>query len=308
MSVQEVHSEPNLVSLYAKAAVGGMLPGVLGKGGDELPTRESVRRGIVVDPAQLAAYNEVCGFRLGNALPATYPHVLAFGQQIALMTESDFPFPLLGMVHVANRITQHRPIAIDEPFTMRVRTENLRPHEKGQQFDVVSELTPDRASATDGPVWTDVSTYLRRGGGSGSSGSKKEELAPPEPTTIWRVPGDIGRRYAEVSGDRNPIHLHPLTAKMFGFPSAIAHGMWTKARALASFEGELPSAFTIDVRFKAPVLLPAKAGFTTWRSHTGKHSDAKRHDGGWRSGDGWAFELWNARKPKPHLDGTITAL
>lgn len=293
MSVQEVHSAPNLMSLYAKAAAGGMLPGVLGKGGNELPARESVRRGVVVDPAQLAAYNEVCGFRLGNQLPATYPHVLAFGQQIALMTASDFPFPLLGMVHVANRITQRRPIGIDEPFTLRVRTENLREHEKGKQFDVVSELTPERASAADGdgPVWTDVSTYLRRGGGSGSSGSKKDDLAPPEPTTIWRVPGDIGRRYAEVSGDRNPIHLHPLTARMFGFPSAIAHGMWTKARALASFEGELPSAFTIDVRFKAPVLLPAKAGFTAWRSS-----------------DGWAFELWNARKPKPHLDGTITAL
>lgn len=297
MSVQEVHSAPNLMSLYAKAAAGGILPGG-SKGGKDLPARESVRRGIVVDPAQLAAYNEVCGFRLDNHLPATYPHVLAFGQQIALMTESDFPFPLLGMVHVANRITQRRPITIDEPFTLRVRTENLRDHEKGRQFDVVSELTPDRASAADGdgPVWTDVSTYLRRGGGSGSSGAKKAELAPPEPTTIWRVPGDIGRRYGEVSGDRNPIHLHPLTARMFGFPSAIAHGMWTKAHALASFEGELPPAFTIDVSFKAPVLLPAKAGFTTWRS--GQHADS--HE--------WAFELWNARKPKPHLDGTITAL
>jgi len=139
-----------------------------------------------------------------------------------------------------------------------------------------------------------VSTYLRRGGGSGSG--KKDELAPPEPTTIWRVPGDIGRRYAEVSGDRNPIHLHPVTAKAFGFPSAIAHGMWSKAHALASFEGDLPGAFTIDVRFKLPVLLPAKAAFTTWR--TGEAA----------SGSEWAFELWNARKPKPHLDGTITAL
>lgn len=107
---------------------------------------------------------------------------------------------------------------------------------------------------------------------------------------IWRVPGDIGRRYAEVSGDRNPIHLHPLTARLFGFPSAIAHGMWTKARALAAFEGRLPDAYTVDVRFKLPVLLPAKVAFTSWQTD-----------------EGWAFELWNARKPKPHLEGTITA-
>jgi len=291
MTLQEIQSSPNMLPLYAKAAVGGLLPG--GTSGRELPQRKSVRRGITVDREQLAAYDEVCGFRLGNELPATYPHVLAFGQQIALMTESDFPFPLLGMVHIANRITQRRPITLDESFDMWVRTENLRDHEKGKQFDVVSELVPT-GGAGEEPVWTDVSTYLRRGGGSGSG--KKDELAPPEPTTIWRVPGDIGRRYAEVSGDRNPIHLHPLTARAFGFPSAIAHGMWSKAHALAAFEGDLPSAFTIDVRFKLPVLLPAKAAFTTWR--TGEAA----------AGSEWAFELWNARKPKPHLDGTITAL
>lgn len=296
MTVQEIQSSPNMLSLYAKAAVGGVLPrGKGGAGEAKLPARESVRRGITVDRNQLAAYNEVCGFRLGNELPATYPHVLAFGQQMALMTESDFPFPLLGMVHIANRITQRRPITIDESFDMWVRTENLRDHEKGKQFDVVSELVPTQAGDGE-PVWTDVSTYLRRGGGSGSGSGKKDELAPPEPTTIWRVPGDIGRRYAEVSGDRNPIHLHPLTAKAFGFPSAIAHGMWSKAHALASFDGELPRAFTIDVGFKLPVLLPAKAAFTTWRT------------GQALIGSEWAFELWNARKPKPHLNGTITAI
>jgi hypothetical protein len=283
MVVKELHSAPSLGVLYPKALLSALLPG--GKGGKDLPDTEFVRAGVVVDPAHLAAYNHVCGFRLTDALPATYPHMLAFPLQMALMTEGNFPFPLLGMVHVRNRITQHRPILLDETFTVRVRAENLRPHEKGTQFDVISELVTE-----DGPVWTDVSTYLRRGGGSGPSGPR-EQLAAPTPNAIWHVPGDIGRRYAEVSGDRNPIHLHPLTAKLFGFPAAIAHGMWTKAHSLAAFEGRLPAAYTVDVRFKQPVLLPAKAAFTTWKTD-----------------DGWAFELWNARKPKPHLDGTITAL
>jgi acyl dehydratase len=283
MVVKELHSAPSLGTLYPKALLGGLMPG--GKGGKDLPDTEFVRADVTVDPAHLAAYNHVCGFRLTDALPATYPHMLAFPLQMALMTEGNFPFPLLGMVHVRNRITQHRPILLGETFTVRVRAENLRPHEKGTQFDVVSELVTGES-----PVWTDVSTYLHRGGGTGSS-SPRDQLVPPTPNAIWHVPGDIGRRYAEVSGDRNPIHLHPLTAKLFGFPSAIAHGMWTKAHSLAAFEGRLPDAYTVDVRFKQPVLLPAKAAFTTWKTD-----------------DGWAFELWNARKPKPHLDGTITAL
>jgi hypothetical protein len=279
VATRELDSTPSLATLYPKALLGGVLHK---PSGSSLPDTELVRTGVVVDPAHLAAYNAVCGFRLSDELPATYPHMLAFPLQMALMTEPGFPFPLLGMVHVANRITQHRALRLAEPLTVRVRAENLRAHEKGRQFDVVSE-----AQVGDETVWTDVSTYLHRGPGSGSS--RREQLAPPTPDAIWRVPGDIGRRYAEVSGDRNPIHLHPLTARLFGFPRAIAHGMWTKAHALAAFEGRLPEAFTVDVRFKQPVLLPAKAGFTSWSV-----------------GDGWAFELWS--KSKPHLEGTISSL
>ena len=279
MAIRELDSTPSLATLYPKALLGGVLRK---PSGGELPDTELVRTGVVVDPAHLAAYNTVCGFRLSDELPATYPHMLAFPLQMALMTEPGFPFPLLGMVHVANRITQHRALRVSEPLTVRVRAENLRPHEKGRQFDVISE-----AWAGEHLVWTDVSTYLRRGSGSGSS--RRDQLAPPTPDAIWRVPGDIGRRYAEVSGDRNPIHLHPLTARLFGFPRAIAHGMWTKAHALAAFEGRLPEAFTVDVRFKQPVLLPAKAAFTSWSTS-----------------EGWAFELWSG--PKPNLEGTISSL
>ena len=113
---------------------------------------------------------------------------------------------------------------------------------------------------------------------------------PPEPTAIWHVPDDVGRRYGEVSGDRNPIHLHPLTARLFGYPRAIAHGMWSKAKCLAAFEGRLPDAYTVDVRFKAPVLLPAKCGFAAQASE-----------------DGWSFDLFDTRKGKPHLTGTIAS-
>ncbi|TNC26160.1 MaoC family dehydratase [Amycolatopsis alkalitolerans] len=277
MATKELHSAPRLASLYAKA----VLPS---RGGETLPDTEYLRAGVEFDPAHLAAYDQVCGFRLSDELPATYPHLLAFPLQMALMTQPDFPFPLLGMVHVANRITQRRPVRLGETVSIRVQAENLRPHEKGRQFDVLSEL-----STQDGVVWREVSTYLRRGGRSGSSRSR--QLAAPSPTAIWRVPAGIGRRYAEVSGDRNPIHLHPLTAKLFGFPAAIAHGMWSKARTLAAFEGRLPGAYTVDVRFKLPVLLPAKVAFTSWETS-----------------DGWAFELWHAKKPKPHLEGTISSV
>lgn len=283
MSVVELDSSPKLGPLFGRAVM-GMLPGVASRRKD-LPDTVLVRKDVVIDPDHLAKYNEVCGFRLTDALPATYPHILAFPLQVKLMSDPSFPFPLMGLVHLSNKITQRRPITLADSFTLRVHVENLRDHEKGTQFDVISEVIP---AGDDEPAWVDVSTYLKRGGGSGGGKSTKEQLAQPTARAIWRIPGDIGRRYAEVSGDHNPIHLYNATAKMLGFPRAIAHGMWTKAHALAAFEGKLPDAYEIDVTFKLPVLLPAKAGFTSWTT-----------------AEGYAFELWDSRKPKPYLEGSI---
>ena len=80
-------------------------------------------------------------------------------------------------------------------------------------------------------------------------------------TGTWALPGDLGRRYGSVSGDLNPIHMHPLSARLFGFKSAIAHGMWTKARCLAALESRLPDAFTVETAFKKPIFLPGKVEF-----------------------------------------------
>lgn len=227
---------------------------------------------VTVDRAHLARYAEVCGFRLSDTLPATYPHILGFAPTMRLMTGWDFPFPVVGLVHVANRITQLRPIHADEALVLTLHANDLRPHRRGRQFDVVMTGSVDGEE-----VWREVSTYLRRGpsaasdgstssDGPGSSDSPGSSGGPDEPEVpaaqaIWRAARSDADAYAEVSGDRNPIHTSYLGARAFGFPRPIAHGMWTKARVLSALEGHLPESFTIDVAFKAPILLPAKLNF-----------------------------------------------
>jgi acyl dehydratase len=178
-------------------------------------------------------------------------------------------------------------VQTDQTPSLRVHAEDLRDHPRGRQFDVVAVATVRGER-----VWEGRSTYLRRGGGSGAptkdTKSTTERPAPPEPAAIWKIPGDIGRRYGAISGDRNPIHLHNLSAKVFGMPRAIAHGMWLKARALAALQPELPASFTVDVAFKRPVLLPATVGFST----TGE-------------GAGRAFAVHDAKRGIPHLDGRV---
>ncbi|MDA3627800.1 MaoC/PaaZ C-terminal domain-containing protein [Saccharopolyspora sp. WRP15-2] len=273
----EVSTAPSLSALYAKAVATGPL-----RRGDQLPDTEYVRRDIAIDRDHLAEYDRVCGFGLRDELPITYPHVLSFGLSVQLMTDPGFPFPLVGLVHVANSIRQERPLLVTDELTQRVRLADLRPHPKGRQFDVITET-----EVAGEVVWRETSTYLRRGGKSeDSTGQRATDLAG-EPTATWRVPGDTGRRYAAVSGDRNPIHLNSLAAKAFGFPRAIAHGMWSEARCLAAFAERLPDQCTVDVEFRKPLLLPSAVDFAARR----EESD-------------WTFAL-RSRSGKPHLLGSI---
>lgn len=292
-----LESAPGAATLYPRAAFGTFarpllrkVPLIGGSAPKGLPELTLGLDDVALDAGHVADYARVCGFDLRDTLPASYLHILGFPLAMSLMTDGGFPFGVIGLVHVANRIEHVRPVALSETPSFRVHAEDLRAHSKGRQFDVVAVAT-----VAGERVWEGRSTYLRVGGGSGSGASKDdhkiaERPALPAPDAIWQIPGDIGRRYGAVSGDRNPIHLHNLSAKLFGMPRAIAHGMWLKARVLAALQPELPARFTAEVRFKRPVLLPARVAFSTDKT-----------------ADGRAFALHDAKRGIPHLEGHVVS-
>jgi acyl dehydratase len=292
MSIIEMHKAPSALGLYAKA----LLNGFRAKGGT-LPTLTVGQRDVRIDRAHLTQYNRVCGFTVRDTLPSTYLHILTFNLQMRVMTDKAFPFALLGLVHISNDITQRRPVRSDEVLRFTTTATNLQAHDKGVTFDLLSQ-----AYVGDEAVWTGTSTYLRRQANNGAAATtpaskktiEKKSTTSQKAATAnahWQVPADIGRRYGAVSGDRNPIHLYAVTAKLLGFPQAIAHGMWTKAYCLAAMESTLPEAYTVSVQFKLPVLLPAKVAFS---NAVGINSTS--------------FSVADAQKGKPHLAGTVTAL
>jgi hypothetical protein len=272
-----------MLQLFARAGL-GMIPGAshlpfIGGRSKEIPDLTLTMNEVSVRQDDLTAYCDVCSFQLSHTLPPTYPHILAFPLHLALMTDSSFPFPAIGLVHIANRITQHRPREAREKLSIRVWPTPLESHPRGRQFSIRTE-----ASAGDEVVWEEVSTNLRRGGGSGERSRESAQRAELPAAASWELSGDLGRRYAAVSGDMNPIHIHPLTARLFGFPSAIAHGMWTKARCLAALGERLRDSFTVEVSFRKPILLPGTVEFAD-------------------KGD--RFAVRDARKGTPHLDGSL---
>ena len=291
-SQRELSSAPSMLPLFARAGA-AMIPGAsrlpfLGGGGGPVPDEVLALNDVQTDRNRLADYDRVCSFAFSDTLPATYPHMLAFPLHLALITSGRFPLPAIGLVHISNQIVQHRPIGAGETLSLRVWTTALEPHPRGTQFGICTE-----ARVGDELVWEEVSTNLRRGRSSGEAtgaapaGPPSSQALPA--TATWRLRGDLGRRYGGVSGDLNPIHVHPLTARLFGFPSAIAHGMWTKARCLAALGSSLPDAFTVEVAFKRPILLPATVSFAEARER----------------GE-ILFGVRDAKRDTPHLDGRLT--
>ncbi|ORV54099.1 dehydratase [Mycolicibacter engbaekii] len=268
-------------------AVAGALPFV--PRSQTLPNRTLRVDELTIDPENVAAYAAVTGLRFADQVPLTYPFALTFPMVMALATGFDFPFAAMGSVHTENRITRHRPIAVTDTVGVTVRAANLREHRKGLLVDILTDINIGNETA-----WNQVTTFLHQQRTNLSDEPKPEPAKPPKlgpPNAVLRVtPGQI-RRYASVSGDHNPIHTSSIGAKLFGFPTAIAHGMFSAATVLANIEGVLPDAVDYSVRFGKPMLLPASPGLYV-----------DKVDGG------WDLALRNIAKGYPYLTGAVRAL
>ncbi|MFB1296317.1 MaoC/PaaZ C-terminal domain-containing protein [Mycobacterium sp. pW049] len=268
-------------------AAAGALPFV--PRSETLPTRTLTVEDLTIDPANVAEYAAVTGLRFDNSVPLTYPFALTFPTVMQLITGFDFPFAAMGSVHLENHITQFRPIAVTDTVSVAVRAENMREHRRGLLVDILTDVKVGNELA-----WQQVTTFLHQQRTSLSDEPKappqRQPKLPPPNAILKITPGQI-KHYASVGGDHNPIHTNGIAAKLFGFPTVIAHGMFSAAAVLANIEGQLPDAVKYSVRFAKPVVLPARAGLYVDRNT-----------------DGWELTLRHLSKGYPHLTGTVSSL
>lgn len=282
-------TSPNLLGQYLRAL---LAKGNKNKAGI-LPSVHAWHTNIKPNRKKVAAYAQVCGFpQQGDSLPLTYPHILAFPLHMELMLHKDFPLPLMGLVHIRNSITQHRAIKADDKFDICCFFTNAQNTDKGFEFDIKTEV-----SSAGELLWESTSTNLARKGASRSK-SKRQR---PEPQSFalqerWNLSTNLGRRYARVSGDSNPIHLFKFSAKLFGFKQHIAHGMWSKARLAATLQPLLQSErIELITEFKLPIFLPnqVELHWNNLEDNTPTRTN---------------FELRNINGNKTHVTGSISAL
>jgi acyl dehydratase len=247
-----------------------------------------VRPEVKLDVVDIAAYAKVCGFKPEQGVPLLYPQMLTFSLVMEFFASEHCPWPAMGTVHLANRVVQHARLDAGETLRVEMRTGQLLAHEKGQVFNLEFSMTRDGFR-----VWEGTQTLLRLGVREPAGQAFSSALTLEHPLSYqatFSVPSDIGRRYGAVSGDLNPIHLSALSARLFGFRQAIAHGLWTKARALAAMLPNQPLEMAeVVAEFKTPLYLPGRASLWATRQVTGQQP----HNA--------LFEVRNAKGDKPHL-------
>jgi len=282
---------PNVYRYYPRAIFGrreSLVPA-----GVTVPRLEASAGAVEAAAAHLRRYREVCAFNDDGLLPPTYPHVLAMPLIVAILTEPEFPVRLMGLIHVATVIEQVRPLPAGSQYRLRSWVEGFRDADRGQEFDVWSELE-DR----DGIAWREKVVALARRPVSSAQAARsaRQTLRYEKPAAGTAVlsepieaPADVGWRFGLLSGDLNPIHIGDFTARRFGFNSAVAHGMWSMARSLAALGTAIQAVpLQISVEFKLPLFLPGMARLEHWPA------DGRR-----------VFVLKDGEGQRPHLAGEL---
>lgn len=284
MKIIEVKRLPNPITLNLRTVRPGTRPVTV----EALPQITYVRPRVVVDAKRAAAYSRVCGFSKAHGVPMLYPHIEAFPLALMLFGNKSFPWPGMGLVHLANSARLLKRINVGDELRYEVRTGELYAHDKGQVFTLHAKAI--RAGEV---VWESTWTLLRLGIRNPKGEKYVSELSDAATLSHqadFFAAAGIGRSYGRVSGDINPIHMFSLTAKFMGFRKAIAHGMWTKAKALSTLmPREDVDHAEVHVEFKTPLFLPARASLWAVRSENGA-----------------LFEVRNAKGDKPHLRGRVS--
>jgi acyl dehydratase len=210
--------------------------------------------------------------------PPVFAVVPAFGTFMTASMDPELGVDMLRLLHAAEEHVLYVPIEPGAVLSVTSVLESVDRTEMGETFTV--KATETLAS---GEVAAEVrgTMFIR---GSAPRGAAQRP-APDEdvPSGIvyeesTKVDDDQMERYAEASGDRNPIHLDPAVARKAGLRRPILHGMCTMAMATKAAVNGLcggdPTKITrVAVRFSRPVLPGDELTTKLWRETEGEGPD-----------------------------------
>lgn len=204
--------------------------------------------------------------------PPVFPVVAAFQSFMKAAMDPELGADLLRLVHGAEEHVLYRPLRPGDVLTVTPVLESIEQKDTGETFTAKATLSDPK----DEPVAEVRGTMFIRGTGSGKRPSTRADEAAPEIVyeESTKVDEDQTRRYADASGDHNPIHLDRDTARMAGLPDVILHGMCTMAiatkAAVNGLAGGDPARIRrVGVRLSKPVFLGQELTTKLWKETDG---------------------------------------
>ena len=213
---------------------------------------------LAIDQQKYKKYCEVCQIPASDDLPLLYPHVLSSSLHMQILTDKAFPLKLLGAVHLRNKIIVHQNITVNDQLLFKVELKDKLILKGGIEFSFSTQ-----AYSNDKLVWESLTTYYKRG----KFGTIDAETSPvnmvtlenTEKVTSWYLNKNLGKAYAKVCNDYNPIHVSKTLAKLFGFKRDVAHGMGVLTTALDRVKtSQIQYPFKNEVIFKGPLFLESE--------------------------------------------------
>lgn len=191
----------------------------------------------------------------------------------------------LMIVHGEQEIVHHRPTRPGDVLVLTPSLVSVEDKGKGATFVAgVSAVTPGGEKVNE-----QYATIFVRGAGSGAERPSSPKPAPPQRSGLVaaftsHVDVDMPGRYAEASGDHNPIHLDPAVATMVGLPGVINHGLGSLSLVTAGMVEQLAGGDPtrvrrIAVRFTDVVIPGSDLTTSVWGGTPGMLFETTRPDG-----------------------------
>jgi len=193
----------------------------------------------------------------GIVAPPMFGVTLIWEAVMGAVMDPEVKADLLRLVHGEQDMEFIRPIRPGDTISSRAKILSIETKATGETMTVALDST----DASGAPVMrTLFSVFIRgKGGGAPEARVAEPERGAPLIEVAQTIDKDQTYRYAEASGDRNPIHVDENIAKMAGLPGIIVHGLCTMAFtskvAIDKLCGGDPARLKrLHVRFSRPVL------------------------------------------------------
>lgn len=231
------------------------------------------RAGISIDVRRVARY--LAATRGGSdrterqTLPPTFVATWETALTLELLADETIPFPRGGLVHLGSDLISIRPISMrDSHLRVRVELDRMEVHRRGTVL------------VLRGRVWNDTGHLCQENRtrvllmgvtpppGAGRRVRSDEERSKGteewREVAAWDLASDAGRIFARASGDFNPIHLWPWSARLMGFPRPILHGHCSIAMVGHELERITGGVMRrLSAEFRSPLELPARVRLET---------------------------------------------